>query len=142
MRHSEIDHCFGRTGVMLVVLGESPIAAEPAKGPFDHPALRVDDKADLVHRLLDDLERQTKFLRHPSDQVTGIAGIRPQETKARVPSTEEFQHQVRSIPVLDLRAMDHACEEIPERVNDDMTLAPVDFFSPRRSRARHQLQWS
>src|SRR6266540_3216027 len=50
----EIDPCFTRFGILLVVLTQSPVAAEPPDRAFHHPPPGEHLKADLVGRLVHD----------------------------------------------------------------------------------------
>ena len=58
------------------ILGKPSTAAEPGKGPFDHPATRQDDKASHLVGAPDDLEVPCAKPRQSLAQIlTGIGAV-------------------------------------------------------------------
>ena len=65
--HGPVDHRFARLRSSLVVFAQPPIASDPTKGPFDHPAARqeLNPLTSSVRLTICNTQEQTDFT-HPT----------------------------------------------------------------------------
>jgi hypothetical protein len=71
----------------------------------------------------------------PSEKWTSVAVVGKQMDQARKTSDQILQKQTRSIAVADIGCMDQNRQDQALRINQEVSLAPKDFFSRRRSHA-------
>ena len=133
---------FAALGQLLVVLGQTAVAAEPGQRPFDPPAHRQEDEADLLGQLADDDHAPAEVSLDPVLKLASVGAVDPDQLKARELAVRADQQVEASIPILCVGRGDQRPEQQPERIDQDVALAPAHQLSPRRSRARRQLRWS
>ncbi len=141
MDGSEVDPGFAGLGEVLEVFGETPPPIEPSKGPFHNPAAWQEEEAALAGRTADHRQLEVVALPDRLLQFALVGLIDPDEAQARVAlgGGGLGADQFRAITVLEPRGMHHGDQQEAERVDQEVALASLDFFSPRRSRARRRL---
>jgi len=68
-----------------------------------------------------------QFLR-PIHQLSGVPAVCPDLLQARKALYYPLQHQPRPVAILDICGVNHAFEDQTQSVDNDMALAPLDFF--------------
>jgi hypothetical protein len=131
MDHRHTDHGFARLGQILVIFGESAVAAEPPKCPLHNPPLRQQEEALGPLRPFDNV--QADFPPgpqgpHPGEEVPAIGLIGPDPPQARELGAEDAQERHGRIAVLHISRSDHHGEQQPEGIDEDMPLATIDMF--------------
>ena len=133
MTHGDINHCFTRCGIALIVLAVPPVAPQPAERALDDPALRQHHEAFDLGWPQHGLRQPTKDLFHAFGQVVPAVGAVGEDHLQSVESclqlSENSQDEHGSIVVLDARGMDNDRQDQPERVDNNMTLASIDFLT-------------
>ena len=78
--HGESDHGFGHLGQMLVILGQTPPATEPAECSFNDPSARQHDKAlgawDTADNDQRDAEQEAGELAETARRFAAVAATR------------------------------------------------------------------
>ena len=139
MDGSEVDPGFAGLGEVLEVFGATTPPVEPGKGPFHNPAARQEEEAALARRTADHGQLEVVALPDRLLHLALVGLIDPDEAQARVAIGGLSADQFRAITVLEPRGMHDRDQQEAERVDQEVALASLDFFSPRRSRARRQL---
>jgi hypothetical protein len=111
----------------LIVLGQPPVPGQPAEGSLHNPAPFQDDKP-LV-RALDDLDDPGKPIQCPGDELTGVAAVGPDQLQTRKQPGQPLERQPSAIAVLNVGGVDDNRQDQPQRVDDDVTLAPDYLFA-------------
>lgn len=126
VHHGHVDHRLAGFGPVFVVLAQSSIVAKPGKGSFDNPS----SGQDLEPRRcsMNNFENPLANAMDPSNQLTTIAAVGPDQFQPRQPPLQTGQHQFRSIPILNAGNMNNHAEHQPQRINNQMSLRAVDFF--------------
>jgi len=126
--HCQIDHGFTAGWLGLVVLAQPTVLAEPAKGPFHHPAPGQHHKAmQLV--TLDNLNDPPECAVGPIHKCPGIAAINPDSLQPPETFAEFLQHKSPSIAILDVGRVHHHDQDQAEGVNEQVPLTPRNLFS-------------
>jgi len=93
--HRDVNHRLAGSWQGLVILAQAPIAGEPPQGPFDDPALRLDDKpADLLGAL-DEIQAQRMAWAEPckpANQGAGVPAVGPNQLHPHEAVHEVLQH--------------------------------------------------
>ncbi len=120
---------------MLKVFTQAPIAPQPAKGPFHHPAARNDDKACGARWAPRDFQLPPAVLFDPgSDSLIPTIGPQQLQPTPAVVHTalnarEEFrQHHLAPRAVREAGLMDHHQQEQPQHIDHDMAFAAIDLL--------------
>lgn len=115
---------------------------EPGEGPLDDPSLRQQDEPPAALRPPDDLEDPAARQERPVDERASISGVGPHDLQSADLPTCPGQHLFRPVPILRVSGMHDDGDDQPQRVDQQVPLAAVHFFSPRRSRPRRPDSWS
>ena len=78
---------------------------------------------------------------NPFDQLATVTTIGPDQFQPRQPPLQMGQQQFRSVPILNAGNMNNHAEHQSQRINNQMPLRAVDFFSPRRSLSIRWYGW-
>ena len=113
---------------MLIVLAQPAVVIQPGERALYYPAPWQHLKALLVWIALDDFEHSIEMFTDPSDELAGVATIRPALPQVRRDGRRQFvEDKHGAIAVLDVGRMDHDLQEIAQRVHDNVALAPTNF---------------
>ena len=139
--HRREDPGFLGGGKVLVILAQPPVASQPGKGAFDHPAARQHRKAGwgwgwlLVNWhthpppwALDDRQGQSQRLLGPRDELAAIARIDPDVGECGKGGRDRVQHLSGSIPIRHIRRMNHRPQHQSVRIDQQMALAATQFL--------------
>ncbi len=126
--HGNAYHGFAALNQRLIVFGESSIFAQPSERSLDNPALGKDDKLVRV-RTFDDFDNSAVPADRPIHKLSGIATIGPDHFKAPPSRPQLLDQQLAAITVLDVGRVNDQREDQAERVNNDVTLAPLGFLA-------------
>jgi hypothetical protein len=141
MDHRHLHERSGAFDRLFVVLRQTTRPVEPSEGPFDDPPLALHHEAFLVGRGRDDFQDP-----HPSDPRPrnngAIRGVHPNEFGEFDVSAKLRERRLGPFSVLHRRRRNHQRPDQPERIDDHVPLAAVDFFSPRRSLWARLARWS
>ncbi len=110
------------------VFGEPSILAQPGERSLNNPSLGKDDKLVRL-RAFDDFDDPAVPANRPIHKLAGITAIGPNHFKAPPSRTQLPDQQLAAVTVLDVGRVNHQREDQPERVNDDMALAPLGFLA-------------
>ena len=128
MDHDHIEHRVARVWPILIVLAQAAVCATPAECPLHAPPFWHDDEAVPLVGTLEDLHADFPMAaqqRHSGLQHTGVRPIRPYPAPPGKPVTQEAQQLLGPVTVLHARRGHHDGDEPPQRVHEDMALAPV-----------------
>jgi hypothetical protein len=115
---------------VLDVLGEPAAAVQPAEGALDDPPFRQHLEAGHTVGALDDLQLPAAEGAHgrrrggPLVAAIGEDPLDEREQAARLPEDGQA-----AVAVLDIGRMDGGAQEQPERVDQDVPLAPLDLLA-------------
>jgi len=107
LNHRNEDHGFAGVSAEFVVLAEPAVTPKPTERPFHHPASRQDLKTRGLPRPFDNFQKPTATVFDPSDQLTRIAAIGPDQPEPRKFAFDFLEHQLGSVTVLEIRGVDH-----------------------------------
>lgn len=112
----------------LEAAGEAAVAADPAKGPLDDPALRQDDEAMLV-AAADDLELPCPGSPHGGSHLRPlIACITDGAFDEREQAPRLPRQWLGPVAVLHIGRLHHDREQQAERVRQQVALAADDLL--------------
>src|ERR1017187_10104917 len=83
MNHRDVNPCLAAASVELVVFGQSSICGQPGKRSFDNPAPGQNSESFDVVVSFNDFEYPAAKGGNPSDELTGISAIGPNQFEAR-----------------------------------------------------------
>lgn len=115
--------------MLLVVLGEPPVSAEPAEGTLHNPALGQDGESFDVVVAADYLERAPEGFAGPVDEFACVGPVGPNELEAGECLAEGLEGGLGAIAVLDGRFVDDDGQNQAKGVDDDVAFAAVDFLA-------------
>jgi len=111
----------------LEVLGETAVAAEPGEGALHHPTPGQDLEARHAVASLDDLQRPlADLLRRLAEFRSGPGAIGEDMAPPGEGPSDRGEQRRRAVAVLDVGGVNHAGDEEPAGVGEDMALACVD----------------
>src|SRR5262249_33072604 len=147
MNTGQIDHRFTGVNLMLEVLAQAPIPAQPAECSFDDPSARDDHEALGVHRPTGNLQSPPPVVLDPAHN-SFIAPVGPDEFQSTPPvrdtafdaHTEFLPEQFAACTIGHASPMHHHQHEQPQDIHHDVAFAPLDllvdihssFFPPFR----------
>ena len=127
MCRSDIDNTLAAFGAALIVPAQAAVASEPAECAFDHPAARQNLEPFLPRRSLDDIQGDIERFVYPIDQTTLLVdAIGPDLLQARNSLHQLEQHRLGAVVVLDICGMNDNIQQIPHRIDDDVSFAAID----------------
>ncbi len=127
--HGETEPGDGGGGVALEVAREPSVAADPGEGPFDDPALGQNHEAAGVVAL-DDLERPSPGLGEGGGELWPLVGGVGEDALDEGEQPAGAAQQLdRAVAILDVGRVDAHVEQKPERVDQDVALAPRDLLA-------------
>lgn len=92
MSHGQVDERFACMGQFLIILAQTAIIIQPAKGTLDDPTARQDLKALGIVIALDHLPQPTKSGFNPLGKgVAAIATIGPEQLQTGLVACSEYQ---------------------------------------------------
>ncbi len=128
--HGQPDEGGNGAGVSLEITCQAAIAADPGQGAFDDPALGQDDEF-VQFIALDDLEHPTTGAGSRSGGARSlIAGISEDALdEGEEAAGASIENQPHPVAVLNVGGMDDDVQQEPERIDQDMALAPGDLLA-------------
>lgn len=126
--HGNADHGFAAFGERFVVLGQSPILAQPSEGALHDPPLRQYFER-MRFRPLHDLNDPPVPADRPVDESSGVTAVGPDHAQATPTRTQLFDEPLAAVAILNVGRMDHQSDDQAEGVDDDMALAPKRFLT-------------
>jgi len=126
--HGNADHGFTALRERLIVFGESSVLAEPGERSLHNPALGQDHELVRV-RALDDVDDPAVPTLGPVHKLSGVTAVGPDDFETSPARTQLLDQEFTAVTVLDVGRVNHQREDQPERVHDDMTLAPLGFLA-------------
>ena len=129
-KHGKIDHGFARVGLSFVVATESPITSQPAEGTLYDPPSRQHFEGMKLGSFYD-LDCAAADSSGPVHQHTRIATVGPDMFDAIACPLAQSQGQqlFGSIPILNIGGQHHHRDDQPDRIDQDMAFAPIDFLA-------------
>ena len=129
-KHGQVDHGFASVGLPFVVATESPITSQPTEGTLYDPPSRKHLEGMKLGSFYD-LEHATADSLGPVHQHTRIATVGPDMFDAIACPLAQSQGQqlFGSIPILNIGGQHHHRDDQPDRIDQDMTFAPIDFLA-------------
>lgn len=113
----------------LEVAHQAPVAADPGKGAFDHPALGQDDEA-MEFGALDDVEFPGAGLgdsgRHLGSLIAGVGEDDLDEGEQAAAPPQQLEG---AVVILHRSRMDHDVQEQAEGIDEDVALAARDLLA-------------
>ena len=126
--HGNTNHRLTALNQSLIVFGKSSVLPKPCKRSFNNPSLGENNKLVRI-RSFDDFDNPAVPADRPIHKLPGITAISPDHFKASPSRTQLLDQQLAAITVLDVGRVNDQREDQAERVNDDMTLAPLGFLA-------------
>src|SRR5262245_28051085 len=97
--HGELQPCFTRLDLALVILAQSALPPHPSPRAFDNPAPGSDDKPLDVGRARDDLHTPGAFGRTPGgERLTAMGAISPDELQTGLQRLDGYQPHTSENP--------------------------------------------
>ena len=128
--HRKMNHRLAAVGQRLVIFAVPPVTAQPAKRSFHDPTFGQDLEPLHVVGSFDDLQAPpTSQGLNPQNQLAGVAAVSPDQSQPAPAAYQMLQHQFRPVTVLNVRRVDHHHQDQPQRIDDDVPLAPVDLLA-------------
>lgn len=129
-RHGQVNHGLARLGLPFVVAAESAVASQPTEGTFHHPA-PWQHLEGVQFGALDDFDRAAPQPACPLQQRSAVAAVGPDtlDAPACLLTEERRQQLFGAISVLDVGRQNHHQEHQPDRVDQDVAFAPIDFLA-------------
>ena len=107
----------------LEVFGETAVATEPGKGALHHPTPGQDLEARHVVASLDDLQRPLADLfQRLAEFRSGVGAIGEDVAQPGEGPSDRGEQRRRAVAVLDMGGVNHAGDEPPAGVGEDMAL--------------------
>ncbi len=125
----QIDEGFGDLGFALVIAAQTPGAAQPAEGAFDHPAPWQHGKAAGGVAAADDLQRAPAHPAHPMHQLAGVASVGPQVAQPAIYGKRFGQQLAGAVAILDIGGQHADHQKQTQCVHQNVSLAPVDLLA-------------
>src|SRR5271170_3660906 len=114
----------------LEVLGETPAAAEPGEGAFDHPSPGQQLEAFDASRTLDDLDRPRAAIGDRCEQLrAAIDAIGEDMAQLGEAAAQRSQQRYGTVRILDVGFMHPHGEQEAFGIGDDMALASLDALA-------------
>jgi len=129
LNHRDVDHGLTGGGEIFVVLTQSPISSQPTESSFHHPTSRQHFKSCDIVAPPYNFQSPTGQAVKPSDQLSSIATIRPNQLESGKAIFDSVKQQLGPVSVLDVRRMNHHRKHQSHRVYEKMPLATVDFLA-------------
>jgi hypothetical protein len=127
--HHDEDHGFAAGGQHFVVLAHSPVPTDPAEGTLHDPTLGQDHEARDVVTPPHDFQDPAAQGFRPFHQFARIAAVGPNELQSGVQAAKPTQHELGSVAILHVGDMHDHYQDQPQRVDDQMPLAPFDLLA-------------
>ena len=113
----------------LVILAETTKLHQPTESALDHPSARQHHKAFDIIGSFHDLQHPTSKSRHPSNKLTGVPAVSPDEPKTRERSQQLLQDQLGAVSILDTGAVHDHSQQQSQRIYRNMAFAPFDLLA-------------
>jgi len=134
MQHGNVYPRLTAGRVLLIVLRQPPVAAEPAEGPLYDPPPLADLKLPLTGPLARDFQDPAVVALDPGEQGADPVGrVGPDLRQPGQQAAGPPEHFDGTVPVGRGGRQDRQPPDQPQRVNQQVPLAAADFFSPRRT---------
>jgi len=141
MNHRQLNKGCGTLDRLFVVLGQSSRPIEPAKGSLHDPTLGLNHESFLLPERGNDFQRPGPAASRPRHGCP-IRRIDPHYLGRLHMASKLRQGLLAALGILDRCWSDDQRPQQAQRINYNMTLATVDFFSPRRSLWARLARWS
>ncbi len=115
--------------MVLIILAQSSVSSKPSKGTFNNPATRQDLKSFDVIAPLDDRKSPLVGGEKEIDQLTRISTIRPNQFQTGQLIPHPCQEYSCTVTILNVCRMNHNYQYQSQRIDQQMTLAPVYFLA-------------
>ena len=127
--HSPVDPGFGGFRQCFIILAQSPVPAHPGESALHHPAPGQHLKAVAVPRAPHYPQSPTRQCRHPLDQLSGLAAIRPDQAQPGKPSGQLANDQLGPIPVLHIGWVHHHPQQQSLGIHHNMPFAAFHLLA-------------
>ena len=127
--HSRVDPGFGGFRQCFIILAQSPAPAHPGESALHHPAPGQHLKAVAVPRAPHYPQSPTRQCRHPLDQLSGLAAIRPDQAQPGKPSGQLANDQLGPIPVLHVGWVHHHRQQQSLGIHHNMPFAAFHLLA-------------
>jgi hypothetical protein len=126
--HTHINHCFAAFRQILIIFAETTVAAQPTKGSFDDPSVGQNLEAPNL-RAFDNVQSPATDPFGPSNELSGISAIRPDQCQTAKAPLEPTQNISRSVAVLNAGGMNDHGQQQSQCIHNHVTLAPAYFLA-------------
>ena len=123
VNHRQFNHGFTTDRQRLIVFAQSPVLAQPRKGPFDHPPAGQDRKTFNVFTAFDNLQHPMTEISRPLDELACISTVCPDQRQAGETTRQFLQDQFSPVAVLDAGCVHHHCHHQTECINHQMAFS-------------------
>jgi len=123
VNHRQFNHGFTTDRQRLIVFAQSPVLAQPRKGPFDHPPAGQDRKTFNVFTAFDNLQHPMTEISRPLDELACISTVCPDQRQAGEMTRQFLQDQFSPVAVLDAGCVHHHCHHQTECINHQMAFS-------------------
>jgi len=129
-KHSQVDHGFASDGLPFVVATEPPIAPQPAESTLYDPPSRQHLEGMKLGSFYD-FDCAATNSPGPIHQKARIATVGPDMFDAIAGPLAQSQRQqlFGGISILNIGGQHHHRDDQPDRIDQDMAFAPVDFLA-------------
>ena len=127
--HAQQNHALAVGRLLLIVLAQTTVTTKPTKRPLHHPTPRQNHKALEIIAALDYLQRPAENDLYPFHQFAPIAAISPDQLQTRKAVAQTLHYQFCPVTILNVGRVNKYRQDQSHRVDDYMTLAPIDFLA-------------
>ena len=126
--HRNADHGLTAFGECFVVFRQSPVSTEPGERPFHNPSFGQDFKG-MDRGSFHDLDGPATPSGRPVHEFARVPAVGEDDFQSSESSSQSFHQQLAAIAVLDVGRVHDQRQDQTQRVNDQMTLAALDFLA-------------
>src|SRR3972149_5797241 len=124
MDHSEAYPRLTTLRGFLIILAKTAKLHQPTESAFDYPSSRQHHKAFDIIRPFHDLQHPPSESCNPSNKLTGIPAVSPNEPKPWERSQHLLQNQFSSVSILNTSAVHDHSQQQAQRIYHQMAFAP------------------
>jgi hypothetical protein len=123
MNHGNLHPCLAGLRQFFIVFTQAPTPSQPGQGALHHPSTGQHSKAMAAFGALDDLKQPATGDVCPIHQLPAISCVGPNQLKSRESPQKFTQHQLGSIPILDVGSVDHYRQQQSQGIHHNVPLA-------------------
>ena len=124
VNHSNLNHRFTADRQRLIIFTQSPILAQPRKGPFYHPSSGQYRKALNILTTFDNLQHPATKIKSPVNELACISTISPNQGQT-IETTQEFlKNHLGTVTILNIGRVHNYRHQKTQGIDHQMAFSP------------------